>query len=148
MRIAEILAGKGRGVITLWPSRRLREAVDLLDRHHIASIVVVDPERRPHGIVSDREIIRAIARHGADALDFTVTHVMVAPPPMCTPETRVSEALRRMTFDRIRHLVVMHEEEMVGLVSIGDLIKVRLDDAEVEGRVLRDIALGHLATGR
>jgi CBS domain-containing protein len=147
MRIAEVLAAKGRGVVTLWPSRRLRDAVELLDRHHIASVVVVDPERRPHGMVSDREIIRAVARHGADALDFEVTHVMVAPPPMCTPETRVSEALRRMTFDRIRHLVVMHEEEMIGLVSIGDLIKVRLDDAEVEGRVLRDIALGHLATG-
>ncbi len=147
MRIAEVLAAKGRGVVTLWPSRRLREAIELLDRHHIASVVVVDPERRPHGIVSDREIIRVIARHGADALDLGVTHVMISPPPMCTPETSVAEALRRMTFDRIRHLVVMHEEEMVGVVSIGDLIKVRLEDAEVEGRVLRDIALGHLATG-
>src|SRR5262245_7226459 len=132
MRIAEVLAAKGRGVVTLWPSRRLREAIELLDRHHIASIVVVDPERRPHGILSDREIIRAIALHGADALDLGVTQVMIAPPPMCTTETRVSDALRRMTFDRIRHIVVMHEEEMVGVVSIGDLVKVRLDDAEVE----------------
>jgi CBS domain-containing protein len=64
---------------------------------------------------------------------------------MCTPDVRVSDALRRMTTDRIRHLIVMREEEMLGIVSIGDLVKVRLDDAEVEGRVLRDIALTHLA---
>jgi CBS domain-containing protein len=145
MTLADVLAAKGRGVVTLWTTRRLEDAVRLFDDHHIAAVVIVDPERRPLGILPEREVIHAIARHGANALGLGVTHVMISPPPMCTPETRVSDALRRMTADRIRHLVVVREEEMLGVVSIGDLVKVRLDDAEVEGRVLRDMALTHLA---
>ena len=77
-------------------------------------------------------------------MSLGVTHVMISPPPMCTPDVRVSDALRRMTNDRIRHLIVMNEEEMLGVVSIGDL-KARIHHAEVEGRVLRDMALTHLA---
>jgi CBS domain-containing protein len=145
MTLADVLAAKGRGVVTLWTTRRLEDAIRLFDDHHIAAIVIVDPERRPLGILPEREAIHAIARHGASALGLGVTHVMVSPPPMCTPDVRVSDALRRMTDDRIRHLIVMREEEMLGVVSIGDLVKVRLDDAEVEGRVLRDMALTHLA---
>lgn len=144
MTLAEVLAAKGRGVVTIWTSRRLEDALKLFDDHHIAAIVVVDPERRPLGIIPEREAVHAIARHGANALNLGVTQVMVS-PPTCTPATRVSEALRRMTADRIRHLIVMDEEEMLGIVSIGDLVKVRLDDAEIEGRVLREMALTHLA---
>ena len=145
MTLADVLAGKGRGVVTIWPSRHLEDALKLFDDHHIAAVVVVDPERRPLGILPEREAIHAIARHGTSALSLSVTNVMVSPPPMCTPATRVSDALRRMSVDRVRHLIVMDEEVMLGIVSIGDLVKVRLDDAEIEGRVLRDMALTHLA---
>ncbi len=145
MTLADVLAAKGRGVVTLWKTRRLEDAIRLFDDHHIAAVVIVDPERRPLGIIPEREAVHAIARHGASALSLGVTHVMISPPPMCTPDVRVSDALRRMTNDRIRHLIVMNEEEMLGVVSIGDLVKVRLEDAEVEGRVLRDMALTHLA---
>ena len=145
MTLAEVLAAKGRGVVTLWNTRRLEDAIRLFDDHHIAAVVIVDPERRPLGIIPEREAVHAIARHGASALSLGVTHVMISPPPMCTPDVRVSDALRRMTNDRIRHLIVMNEEEMLGVVSIGDLVKVRLEDADIEGRVLRDMALTHLA---
>lgn len=145
MRIAEVLARKGKGIVTLWPNHKLTDAVRLFDERNVSSVVIVDPERRPLGLVADRDVVHALARHGAQALSLAVTSVMQAPPPVCTTETTVNQAMERMTTDRFRHLVVMHEEEMVGVISIGDLVKIRLDDAEVEGRVLRDMALGRLA---
>jgi CBS domain-containing protein len=145
MTLADVLAAKGRGVVTLRTTQRLEDAIRIFDDRHIAAVVVVDPERRPLGIIPEREAVHAIARHGASALTLGVSHVMISPPPMCTPDVRVSDALRRMTGDRIRHLIVMNEEEMLGIVSIGDLVKVRLEDADMEGRVLRDMALTHLA---
>ena len=145
MRIAEVLAQKSQSVVTLWPNHTLDDAVRLCDEHHIASVVIVDPERRPLGLVTDRQIIRALARHGPAALQMGVTHVMLSPPPACTPESRVADAMHRMTADRVRHLIVMKGDELAGVVSIGDLVKVRLDEAEIEGRVLREMALGRIA---
>src|SRR5262245_25619459 len=116
MTLAEVLAAKGRGVVTIWTSRTLKDALKLFDDHHIAAVVVVDPERRPLGIIPEREAVHAIARHGENALNLSVSRVMVSPPPMCTPATRVSDALRRMTDDRIRHLIVMDEEVMLGII--------------------------------
>lgn len=144
MRIAEVLTGKAKGVVTLWPNHALADAVRLFDTRNVSSVVIVDPERRPLGLVTDRDTVRALARHGPDALAMEVTHVMASPAPACSPETTVAQALARMTADRIRHLVVIAGEEMIGVVSIGDLVKVRLEDAEIEGRVLRDMALGRL----
>lgn len=145
MRIAEVLAQKAPGAVTLWPNHTLDDAVRLCDERHIASVVIVDPERRPLGIVTDRQIIRALARHGASALQLSVTQIMLSPPPACTCDSRVADAMHRMTADRVRHLVVMNGEELAGIVSIGDLVKVRLDEAEIEGRVLRERALGRIA---
>ncbi len=145
MRISDVLAAKSKGVVTLWTNHSLADAVQMMDQRAVSSVIVVDPDRRPLGIVTDRNAVHALARHGAGALDLNVTRIMVAPVPSCTLDTTVTQAMARMTVDRIRHLVAIDDDRMIGIVSIGDLVKVRLDDADVEGRVLREIALGRIA---
>lgn len=145
MRIKDVLAAKGRHVATLWSNRTLRDVVRLFDERNIASVVVTDPQGEPMGLVTDRAVIRALARHGAAALDQPVTRAMAHPFPTVAPDERVSSALTTMTVDRVRHLVVIEDEQMIGLVSIGDLVKIRLDDAELERRVLSERALAQMA---
>lgn len=145
MRIEHVLEQKGSRVETLWNTKSLRDAVVLLDARNIASIVVTDPHGSPQGIITDRDIIRALARRGAIAMDERLTIAMHTPLPVCSPHDTVSEVLRAMTDKRCRHVVVMRDGCMAGLVSIGDLVKIRLDDAELEGRVLRERALGQMA---
>lgn len=145
MKVKDILAHKGTRVVTVWPSRRLEQILRLFDERSIASAVVVDIAERPIGIITDRIALRHIARGGADALTAEASAVMESPAPTCSPDTRVSEAMRVMTEERVRHLLVMDDGRMAGVVSMGDLVKNRLMDAEMESRVLRDMALGHLA---
>lgn len=145
MTLAAILAKKGKTIVTLWTNHNLADAVRLFDERAVSSVVIVDREGRPLGLVTDRDVVHAVARHGASALDLDVTHVMSAPAPSASPQTTVAQAMARMTEQRIRHLVVMDGEGMAGVVSIGDLVKVKLDDAAIEGRVLRDLALSRIA---
>jgi CBS domain-containing protein len=147
MKISDVLASKGRRVETVWPSKRLDQIPQLFDERNISSAVVVDPAGKPLGIITDRLIIHALAKRGASALHLTAEDVMASPLPSCVPEDGVSTALRKMTDERIRHLVVMSGGAMLGIVSIGDLVKIRLQDADLEARVLREVALAHLSTG-
>ena len=145
MRIKDVLAAKGRRVATLWSNRTLRDIVTLFDERNIASVVVTDPQGEPMGLVTDRAVLHALARHAAAALDLPVTRAMAQPFPIVAPEETVSSALTTMTVDRVRHLVVMEDDHMIGLVSIGDLVKIRLDDADLERRVLSERALAQMA---
>ncbi len=153
MKITEVLKKKARqgltpgatGVVVVQQNRLVGDAVRMFDERNISSVVVVDPQGRAMGLMCDRDVVHAIARHGASALQMRTADVMMAPPPSCTPDMTVSQALARMTLDRVRHLVVFGEEDMLGIVSIGDLVKVRLEEAEIEGRVLREMALGRIA---
>lgn len=145
MKVSDILAAKGSRVVTVWPSKPLDRILRLFDERSIASAVVVDAEGRPLGIVTDRGALRQIARRGAEALELEASQVMEAPVPGCAPDTRVTEAMLMMTDRRVRHLVVMDGGRIAGIVSIGDLVKSRLEDAELESRVLREMALGQLA---
>jgi len=145
MKIRDVLAAKGNSVVSVWSNRVLRDVVRLFDEKTVASVVITDPNGEPMGIVTDRAVIRALSRHGGQALELPVTKVMLHPIPTCTPDDAVSGALRVMTDDRMRHLVVMDADRMVGIVSIGDLVKIRLDDADLERRVLSERALGQMA---
>jgi CBS domain-containing protein len=107
--------------------------------------VVVDHAGNPLGIVTDRDVLRAMARIGITALERPVSEAMESPPPTCLPDDTVNQILRVMTERRVRHVVVMHERKMAGIVSIGDLVKFRLKDAELENQVLRDLALRRMA---
>jgi CBS domain-containing protein len=145
MKIRDVLSDKGRHVVTVWPDKQLDHIPRLFDERNIASVVVVDHAGRPQGIVTDREVLRALARHGIAALERPVSDVMQSPVPSCSPDDTVNAVLRIMTETRVRHVLVLENRAMAGIVSIGDLVKFRLKDAELENRVLRDLALTRLA---
>jgi CBS domain-containing protein len=146
MRISDVLADKGAHVFTVWPDARLDRVTQLFDEHAIASVVVVDHAGRPLGIFTDRELVRALARRGPAVLERPVGQAMLSPAPSCRPDDTVADVLRLMTDNRVRHVLVLRDGAMAGIVSIGDLVKIRLDDAELENRVLREMALARLVT--
>jgi CBS domain-containing protein len=146
VRISDVLADKGTHVVTVWPDTRLGYVTRLLDERRIASVVVTDRGGRHLGILTDRELVHALARHGAQALEMHASQAMLSPALACSPDNTVGEVLRLMTDNRIRHVLVLRDGAMVGLVSIGDLVKIRLTDAELENRVLREMALARLAS--
>lgn len=145
MFIRDILNTKGNLVETIWPERTLADALVRLDERNISSLVVTDHHGHPIGIVSDRDAVRAIVRHGPVALRHPVSALMQSPPPTCWAEDSVTRLMHRMTFDRLRHVLVVEGERLIGIVSVGDLLKSRLQDADLENRVLRERALGRLA---
>jgi len=146
VRIRDVLTDKGGHVVTVWPDSRLGHVTEVFDQRAIASVVVVDHDGRTLGIFTDRELVRAVAKHGAAAVELPVGRVMLTPAPSCGQDDTVGDVLRLMTDDRVRHVLVLQGASMVGIVSIGDLVKIRLDDAELENRVLREMALARLAT--
>jgi CBS domain-containing protein len=146
LRIRDVLADKGGYVVTVWPDSRLGHVTQIFDQRAIASVVVVDHGGRMLGIFTDRELVRAVARYGAAAIELPVGRVMLSPAPACSPDDTVGDVMRLMTDNRVRHVLVLSGGAMVGIVSIGDLVKIRLNDAELENRVLREMALARLAT--
>ncbi len=151
MKIRDVIAAKGSRVVTAWPNKRMDEILRLLAERNIASVVIVDHQDHPQGLITDRMILKEFARSGAAGFRKTARQILMDqlmdPLPVCALDDTAAAVMRRMTQKRFRHAVVMDENRLAGIVSIGDLVKVRLDDAEIEGRVLRDIALGHMAAG-
>lgn len=138
MTVARILATKGRDVVTTLPHRTLREIIEILAQKHIGAVVVVGPEGIVLGISSERDIIRAIARQGAAALDDAVSRHMTAKVVTTTEEGTVDRLMEQMTAGRFRHVPVIRNGKLDGVVSIGDVVKYRLDEVESEHRALRE----------
>jgi CBS domain-containing protein len=141
MHIAGILERKGSAVETTPPDASLASAVHRLVALGIGALVVSPDGRRVDGIVSEREVVRALSRHGATALDRRVADVMVRTVPTCAPADSVKHVMAVMTRTRHRHLPVIDRSGLCGLVSIGDVVKFRVDEAELETSVLRDAYL-------
>jgi CBS domain-containing protein len=144
MHIADILATKGHRIETVWPTQRARDIPKIFVDRHLSSVIVVTPSGQPQGIISDRHILAAMAAHDGMLAHLTARDIMASPVPTCRPEDGVVSILRRMTDERIRHMVVMDGDRMTGVVSIGDLVKHRFQDTELEMRVLRDLAYAHM----
>jgi CBS domain-containing protein len=136
MTIGAILGGKGREVISVTADQSVRAAVALLAERRIGAVPVLDGSRVV-GIFSERDVIYAVAEHGNDALARTVADIMTAPAITVTPEEAVIGALSLMTRRRIRHLPVVEGETVVGMVSIGDLVKYRIDRIEADAEAMR-----------
>lgn len=143
MSISALLARKGNQVSTIRSTERVAEAVRQLYENRIGALVVVDRRGRLAGMFSERDVIRALAEAGAAALDFEVHELMTPEVTTCTPDDRIDKVMAIMSVHRIRHLPVMDGGRLVGLVSIGDLVKHRLDEKEIEANVLLDIARLH-----
>jgi CBS domain-containing protein len=138
MKIADILDSKGHSVHSVLPWLTVAEAIERLNRLGIGALLVCDGNRAIRGIVSERDIVRALGRHGNDLLAKQVSDVMTHHVETCEPNETVAHAMARMTAGRYRHLPVLVDGALVGMVSIGDLVKHRVKEMELETGVLRD----------
>jgi CBS domain-containing protein len=140
MLISEVLRTKGHNVVKIRATDSIKLAVRMLAEHRIGSLVVEDHMAKLVGIFSERDFINAIARDGAAVLGLNVQELMSKRIISCRSTDRVDTALATMTNVRIRHLPVIDDGELKGLVSIGDLVKYRLDEKELEASVLLEIS--------
>jgi CBS domain-containing protein len=138
MKIADILDTKGRTVHSVLPWLTVAEVVDRLGRLGVGAVLVCDENGAIRGIVSERDIVRALRKHGAALLTMPVSEVMTRYVETCEPDETVAHAMARMTAGRYRHLPVLVDGRLAGMVSIGDLVKHRVREMELETGVLRD----------
>lgn len=142
MKIADILDAKGRTVHTVLPWATVAELIEQLNRLGIGALLVCEKGTTDiRGIVSERDVLRGLGRHGAELMGKQVGDVMTHSVETCTPDESVAHAMARMTTGRYRHLPVMLDGRLVGLVSIGDLVKHRVREMELETGVLRDTVI-------
>ncbi|HZD90325.1 MAG TPA: CBS domain-containing protein [Pseudolabrys sp.] len=138
MNVRMILAAKGGDIISIEPTADLAAAAKLLAAHKIGSVVIRGAGGRLAGILSERDIVRAISEQGADALTLPVGQVMTRTVMTCSEDDDAASLMERMTAGRFRHLPVLRDGELVGLVSIGDVVKQRVEAVERESEALRD----------
>ncbi len=143
MYISDVLHGKGHQVVMVRTTDSVETAVRKLASERIGAVVVEDAWMHHTGIFSERDFLNAVAEHGAATLTFPVEKIMSAPLVTCRLNDRIDTALAAMTLARIRHLPVVDGDKLVGIVSIGDLVKHRLDEKALEANVLLDIARLH-----
>lgn len=142
MTIAAILRSKGDSVIHITLDTTIGALAALLTEKRIGAVPVLEADGSVIGIMSERDIVHIIAKDGAAALDRAVSEVMTRDPITATPDTPLLAGLSLMTRRRIRHLPVMDRGELVGFVSIGDLVKARIDRIESEAAAMRDYISG------
>jgi len=138
MTVKAILDSKGSDVATIEPTANLASAVKSLAAHRIGALVVTGHSQQVAGIISERDIIRALAERGAAALEQSVDQVMTRKVITCTRRETISGIMERMTDGKFRHLPVVEEGRLRGIVSIGDVVKHRVREIEFESASLRD----------
>jgi len=142
MTVKAILSRKGNDVITIEPTVTLSAAVNILAEHRIGALVVVaGADEQVAGILSERDIVRALAQRGPGALQEAVGQVMTRRVVTCTESDTVAALMERMTQGKFRHLPVVERGKLVGLVSIGDVVKHRVGEMEHESNALREYIL-------
>jgi CBS domain-containing protein len=143
MRIEGVLRAKGTDVMSVAPDATLHDATKLLRKHRIGALLVLDTDDKLIGIISERDIVGAISEQGADALATRVDRVMSSDVIVCSPEDTVEQLMGVMTERRFRHLPVVSDGHLVGVVSIGDVVKRRLAEVSDEANALHEyITLG------
>lgn len=142
VQVGAILERKGSDVVTVASQTTLADAARRLAEHGIGALVVSDDGRVLAGIVSERDIVRRLAAAGADCLRQTVGEVMSSPVTTCTRATTTDELMSLMTESRIRHVPVVEDGQLVGIVSIGDVVKSRIDELEIQSEALREYVTG------
>ncbi|WP_311028369.1 CBS domain-containing protein [Mesorhizobium koreense] len=137
MTVRSILDEKGRDVFTIGPDETLTAAIRLLAEKRIGAVVVLRPDGGIGGILSERDIVRALAEGGAGALTKPISAFMTSKVQVCREENTVNDVMEVMTRVRFRHLPVEKEGRLVGLVSIGDVVKRRIEDVEREAEDIK-----------
>jgi CBS domain-containing protein len=136
MRIADVLRNKGAAVATISPTATVRELLAGLAEHNIGAMVVVESESVA-GIVSERDIVRNLHEHGTDVLALPVSEIMTTVLATCGPESSVDDLSGLMTEKRVRHIPVLVDGHLAGIVSIGDVVKTRLEELTTEQEQLQ-----------
>ncbi len=142
MTIAAILHHKGSQVTTISPTAKIAEVAAILADRRIGAVLVCDAANQLLGIVSERDIVRSLARAGADCLNMSAAQLMTSVLHTVTPSTRVGEAMALMTQNRVRHLPVLAQGKLAGMVSIGDIVKALLDQQAQEVDSLKAYVAG------
>jgi CBS domain-containing protein len=138
MTVKAILSVKGTDVLTIEPTATLAAAAKVLAERKIGALVVTGPDRRVVGIVSERDIVQELAAHGAASFELPLTDVMTRKVMTCSTADTISSVMERMTQGKFRHLPVVEQGRLLGIVSIGDVVKHRLQQMESEQSALRD----------
>jgi CBS domain-containing protein len=144
MLIETILRSKGSDVATVRPDARVGDVVEELKRRNIGALVVSEDEVTVIGIISERDVVRALPDAGTSVLDRTVADLMTTDVATCDMQASAAELMQLMTTRRIRHVPVVDSGRLVGLVSIGDVVRNRVDELEVEAKTLHE----YLTSGR
>jgi CBS domain-containing protein len=143
MKVEAVMAAKGREVATINPTATLATVAQRLRLQNIGALVVLEGDRLA-GMISERDVVHAFAAHRGEAAEIEVAEVMARNVVTCRPEDSLTRVLGLMTRHRVRHLPVLEGGRLAGLISIGDAVKHRLDELELEAAVLRDAYIaGH-----
>ena len=137
MTVARMIDDKGRGVVTTSAKATLADIATILSEKRIGAVVVVEKDVIK-GIVSERDIVRAVARHGGAGLAMPASEWMTAKVVTCKPEDTINDVMQKMTSGRFRHLPVVENGKLAGIVSIGDVVKKRIEDVEREADQIRE----------
>jgi CBS domain-containing protein len=138
MTVQAILSVKGGSIVSIEPTATLEAAVKTLTQNRIGALLVLGPDRRVIGIVSERDVVRALAERGAGVLKEPLAQVMTRKVVTCSPSETVGTIMERMTTGKFRHVPVIEQDQVVGIISIGDVVKHRLHEMEKESAALRD----------
>ncbi len=145
MSVARLLKSKSSDVVTIGPDATLGVAATLLIQHGIGGLPVVETGGRVVGFLAERDVVSAVVDSGRPIRERPVREVMRRPAPLCAVDDSIHVAMARMTRERLRHLVVVRDEQVVGVLSVGDLVKHRLEELETETGVLRDYVIAQRA---
>lgn len=144
MLVQSILKSKATaGVVTIRPDAKVSEAAKILAEKRIGSLVVSDDGTEALGILSERDIVRELARVGSGCLEKSVEHYMTRDLVTCTSQSSVKDVLTQMTEGRFRHVPVVEEGKLAGIVTIGDLVKAQLTELAMEKDALEGMIMGH-----
>ncbi len=138
MNVKAILAAKGTKVFSIEPTATVETVIKTLTKHNIGALLVLGPDRRVIGILSERDIVRALGEHGAGVLAQPLSQVMTRKVVTCGETDSVGAIMERMTTGKFRHVPVIEQEQVIGVISIGDVVKYRLYEMEQESAALRD----------
>jgi CBS domain-containing protein len=147
MRVGELLRRKSADVIAVPPTTSLGEAARLFLEHRIGGVAVVSEGGELLGFLAEREFVTAVDETNASIRRKTIDKVMKTPAPTCSADDTIHDVMLRMTNTRQRHLVVVDGAQILGVISVGDMVKFRLEELETEAAVLRDYVAGHRAIG-
>lgn len=142
VHVSVILERKGSEVVTIRPDAMLLAAAEAMSKHNIGALVVSPDGQTVVGIVSERDLVRDLARLGTGAVKRTVADIMSTDVSTCSPDATVDELMAAMTDRRIRHVPILNGDTLAGIVSIGDVVKMRLDELEVEKESLEQYVTG------